>query len=163
MATILPRYNATRMLDEYSGNFYVPASLQGRRYAEEGFNGARLVSAWKARVRAAWPRVSARRVDQATRRVDFGAAVKIEVVVQLSGLAPQDIAVELLLQRTFREESEQASHELAAVGPPGASGEQKYAIDLKPEMCGSLEYRIRLYPRHALLTHRLELGLMYWV
>jgi starch phosphorylase len=163
MATILPRYNATRMLEEYAGNFYGSASRQGRRYAADGFSGAKLIASWKARVRAAWPRVSARRVDQAARRVEFGSAVKIEVAVQLSGLAPQDIAVELLLGRRFRDEAEVVSQHLAPVGEPAASGEQMYAIDLKPEMCGKLEYRIRAYPRHELLTHRFEMGLMYWI
>jgi starch phosphorylase len=34
---------------------------------------------------------------------------------------------------------------------------------LKPELCGRLDYRIRVFPRHELLTHRFELGLMLWI
>ena len=36
-------------------------------------------------------------------------------------------------------------------------------LELKPELCGRLDYRIRVYPRHELLTHPFELGLMLWV
>lgn len=35
-------------------------------------------------------------------------------------------------------------------------------IELAPEFCGRLEYLIRAYPYHELLTHRFELGLMAW-
>ncbi len=30
-------------------------------------------------------------------------------------------------------------------------------------MCGKLDYRIRIYPQHPLMTHRFEMGLMMWV
>jgi glycogen phosphorylase len=36
-------------------------------------------------------------------------------------------------------------------------------LELKPEMCGKLDYRIRLYPQHPLMTHLFETGLMLWV
>ena len=36
-------------------------------------------------------------------------------------------------------------------------------LDLAPELCGKLEYRIRAYPHHAALSHRFEMGLMRWV
>jgi starch phosphorylase len=36
-------------------------------------------------------------------------------------------------------------------------------LDLTPEQCGKLEYRIRAFPEHALLTHKFELGLMVWL
>jgi glycogen phosphorylase len=30
-------------------------------------------------------------------------------------------------------------------------------------MCGKLEYRIRVYPYHSLLTHPFEMGMMRWL
>ena len=35
--------------------------------------------------------------------------------------------------------------------------------DLKPGLAGRLDYRMRIYPRHELLTHPFELGLTCWV
>ena len=75
MASLLPQFNATRMLNEYVTKFYVPASAQGRRYAEKNFDGAKKVAAWKARVRAAWPGVTARRLDTPRRRIQFGDSI----------------------------------------------------------------------------------------
>jgi hypothetical protein len=36
-------------------------------------------------------------------------------------------------------------------------------LDLAPELCGKLEYRIRAYPHHAALSHPFEMGLMKWL
>lgn len=41
--------------------------------------------------------------------------------------------------------------------------EQVYALELTPELCGKIEYRIRAYPYHELLTHRFEMGLIKWL
>ena len=163
MASLLPLYDASRMLGEYVSNFYLPASRQGHRYAEGGFEGARAVAAWKSRVRAAWPGVQARRLDPPRARIAFGESIPVEVAVKLNGLAPQDVCVELLLSREPQEDPPvRHSHELRpAEALPG--GEQKFALELKPGLSGRLDYRIRLYPRHELLTHPLELGLMAWV
>jgi starch phosphorylase len=164
MATLLPRFNATRMLSEYVAKFYVPASAQGRRYAERNFDGAKKVAAWKSRVRSAWPGVAVRRIDAPRRRIQFGESIPIEVAVRLNGLEPNDVAVELLLTRGLHEPAEKRDrHELKAAGPIDGTSEHRFVLELKPELCGRLDYRIRVYPRHELLTHPFELGLMLWV
>ena len=30
-------------------------------------------------------------------------------------------------------------------------------------LCGRVEYRFRLYPKHELLTHPFEMGMMVWL
>jgi starch phosphorylase len=164
MASLLPRYDASRMLAEYVAKFYLPASRQGQRYAEKGFEAAKAVAAWKARVRAAWPGVSARRLDRPVARVPFGDSFPVEVAVRLNGLSPSDVRVELLLSREPREAAAPLvhTHELSHAGAQ-EPGEQRFSVELKPGLCGRLDYRIRLYPRHELLTHPFELGLMTWV
>ncbi len=78
IASLMPRFNAKRMVGEYLKKSYFPASQQGRRYHDGGFEGAKLVARWKARVRGAWPGVAVRRVDAQKRRISFGAGVRIE-------------------------------------------------------------------------------------
>src|SRR3954447_395767 len=163
MASLLPRYDASRMLAEYVSKFYLPAARQGQRYADRGFEAAKSVAAWKARVRAAWPGVSARRLDPPVQRIAFGDSMPVEVAVRLNGLAPADVRVELLLSRGPLEPSSLVhSHELTHSGALEGN-EQRFSVQLKPGLCGRLDYRVRLYPRHELLTHPFELGLMTWV
>ena len=164
IASITPRFNVARMVGEYAQKFYAPAARQGRRYAADDFATAREVAAWKARIRAAWPAVRLRRLDEPTRRMTFGNSVRIEIAVQLHGLAPSDITVEALFGRPDSEHyhARARHYALSSIGS-NDKGEQIFALDLTPEQCGKLEYRIRAYPAHPLLTHKFELGLMAWL
>lgn len=164
MASILPRYNATRMVNEYLAKFYLPAATAGRRYHDPGFAAAKTVAAWKARVCAAWPGVALRRHDVPPQELHFGAGLRVELGVALNGLAAEEVVVELLLSAPEHARSEAApqSFRLLADGSVNQAGEHRFALTLTPECCGRLHYRIRAYPWHPLLAHRFELGLMHW-
>ncbi len=163
MASLLPRYDASRMLGEYVSKYYIPASRQGHRYAQNGYEPAKALSAWKAKVRAAWNGVSARRLDAPKGRIQFGESMPVEVAVKLNGLAPGDLCVELLLTRSLRDApAVQHAHELLP-REGAAEAEHRFALELKPGLAGRLDYRIRIYPRHELLTHPFEPGLCYWL
>jgi glycogen phosphorylase len=164
MASLLPLYDASRMLGEYVTKFYLPASRQGHHLAAEGFAGAKTLAAWKAAVRAAWPGVSARRLDTPRNRIQFGDSLPVEIAVKLNGLAPSDVRAELLLSRSLRgSPAVEHVHELAPTAAAAEGGEQRFTVALKPGLAGRLDYRIRIYPRHELLTHPFELGLMCWL
>ncbi len=164
IATILPRYDASRMVGEYASKFYVPASLRGRRYADAGFADAKRIAAWKGRVRSAWPAVRLRRLDAPLPRMHFGDSMKVELGVALNGLAADDIVVEMLLTPPNPDSASTSPqrHRFLPAGKLDGRDEHRYVLDLRPEMCGRLEYRIRAYPWHELLAHPFELGLMLW-
>ncbi len=159
IASIAPHFNAARMVGEYVAKAYVPASQQGRRFAEDRCAGAVTLATWKSRVRHAWPSVSVRRIDTPSKRIAFGDSFLAEVAVSLDGLSPDDVVVEIVMNHPRR----QNRFVLAAAGPIAGTGEQRFALELTPDQCGQLEYRIRVYPCHALLTHPFEMGLMIWL
>jgi starch phosphorylase len=131
IATLLPRFNTSRMLDEYVAKLYLPAAQQGRRYAEAGFAAARTVAEWKARVRASWPKVAIRRLDAPQKRIAFGASMRIEVALDLDGLAPSDVIVELLLAREGSGSPEgRVRNELVHDGTRTERGEYRFVLDL---------------------------------
>lgn len=165
VTSILPRFNSTRMVGEYLARFYRPAAQQWRRYSELNFAGARAVASWKAKIRAAWPKVTARRVDHMSLRIPFGERLRLEVAVNLDGLVTEDVVVELLFGRPgdgYPARNTQ-SFRLRNEGPVSGTSEHLYVIEFKPEICGKVEYRIRIYPSHELLTHRFEMGMMKWL
>lgn len=163
IATILPRFNSTRMVVEYVNRFYAPASRQWRRYSENGFAKAKELAAWKAKVRAAWSGVSIRRLDDPRRRITFGEGIELKVSVDLNGLSPEDVRVELLIGRVAKddEDTKLAAYKFQAVSCSDKACD--FALTLTPELCGRLIYRIRVYPYHELLTHPYEMGLMLWL
>ena len=87
----------------------------------------------------------------------------IKVAAILNGLAPEDVRVEVLLGRASKN-GQDKDLDAVALNPEGFEGaECIYRLEVTPEMCGRLLYRVRVYPMHSLLTHPFEMGLMVWL
>jgi starch phosphorylase len=164
IATITPRFNSQRMVGEYVTKFYGAADQQWRLKSADDFAAARVLAAWKEKVRQAWPHVALRRVDAPPKRISFGEKLRFEVAVRLDGLAPDDVAVEMLMARPGANAKSRAPRRLFLEhqGPCG-DGEELYTLLLTPDVCGKIDYRIRAYPHHELLTHPFEMGMMLWL
>ena len=165
MATIMPRFNSKRMVGEYLAKCYLPASRQHHLYQQGHYENARIVANWKARVHHAWHAVALRRLDVEQREISFGESLRFEVAVRLNGLQPNDVVVEMLLGLfTEREKLQNSRHyRFEAIGTMTEAGETVFALEIHPEKCGKLEYRIRAYPFHKMLTHPFEMGMMRWL
>jgi starch phosphorylase len=164
MKTLLPRFGAGRMMEEYLNRLYIPASTQARAFSRDGYAAATGLSEWKARVRAAWSGLRMRRVDSGLESETFGNPVPLEVAVDLNGLEPGDVRVECLLSRP-NAPLDIDKREIVRLAPAGRTqdGATRFAIALTPDRSGLLTYSIRIYPFHELLTHPHELGLMLFL
>ncbi|KAB2309155.1 glycosyltransferase family 1 protein [Betaproteobacteria bacterium SCN2] len=162
IATLLPRFNSARMVGEYVQKFYLPASEHGRKLRDKQYAPAKTLAAWKSRVRAHWPGVSLRRLDTARKAITFGEGFNLRVAANLGGLAPEDVRVEVLLHRPGSAAGNRTSvvMEGRETLPDGGT---LYELEITPEMCGKLDYRIRVYPWNELLDHPFETGLMVWL
>jgi starch phosphorylase len=163
IASLLPRFNAQRMVGEYVSRFYLPASRQERLYVQNDYENAKLLAAWKSRIRSAWHGVGIRRLDTPKKRIQFGDMVRFEVALKLNGLSPEDVVVELLIHRARKDQTDYLHFSFTFQGPIEGSSEHLFALDLSPDLCGKLDYKVRVYPWHELLTHPLEMGLMLWL
>ena len=116
-------------------------------------------------MRKAWPRVALRRLDAPRRNIVFGDSLRFEVAVNLNGLDHDDVVVEMILGRHAKKDniSESMRYQFEFEGAKSEAAEHLFALQLTPELCGRLEYRIRVYPCHELLTHPLEMGMMLWL
>ena len=165
MATIMPRFNSRRMVGEYLAKCYLPASQQHRLYKEGNYENSHVIAKWKARVRHAWHGVALRRLDAEKGEIVYGDSLHVEVGVRLNGLNPNDVVVEMLLGLyTKRDKLHSARHyRFEAIGTMTEAGENIFALEIQPEQCGKLEYHVRAYPYHELLTHPFEMGMMRWM
>jgi starch phosphorylase len=164
MMSLLPRYNGARMVSEYAAKFYVSASRQGAKYAASDFNGAKRVAVWKAYVRKVWGGVSMRRLDTPLKRISFGEGLQFQVAVRLNGLQPEDVVVELLICRKLKTATLcEFKHFRFKFTGVQQSDEHLFALHLTPDLCGKLDYYIRMYPYQPLLTHPFEMGMMVWL
>ena len=178
MMTVIPRFNMSRVLEDYTRGLYRPAAEQYRRLADCGFAGAKGLAEWQQRVRQAWPRFSLRVVADAPAELPRGEHLRLRVAASLNGLQPSDLRVELVARRRLPE-GEQGPPPLCSfvprerdglwVVPLTATGEQEadgaavFAVDAEPPQCGQFATEVRAYPRHDLLSHEYALGLMKWL
>ncbi len=108
MATVVPRFNMRRVLENYLHGLYRPAARRAREILGTDASGARELARWKQRIAQAWPKVELRPVAEAPRRLQFGQRVTVDIGAVLNGLDPEDVRVELVVQREL---------------PPGATEE----------------------------------------
>ncbi|MFZ5483754.1 MAG: alpha-glucan family phosphorylase [Pseudomonadota bacterium] len=163
IATLLPSFNSNRMVRQYVDMFYAPASRQWERFSEGHFEAARTLSEWKGRIQSAWSGVTIRRLDEPTRRITFSENVQVQVAVKLNGLAPSDVRVEMLVGRASKQGQEKELRKLPFEATGTQGDECVFTLELTPEYCGRLIYRIRVFPCNDLLTHPFEIGLMIWL
>jgi starch phosphorylase len=164
MATILPQFNAQRMMKDYLGGYYGPAAAQQRRLDAEHYHWARELAVWRHRVNVAWPQVSLWGRSEPPRQLGPRDELTLEVGVALGGLAANDIVVEVIIgvESAGGELEVKSSHQFECAGTEG-NDQAVYRLTCQPNLAGLQCYRIRAYPYHPLLLHRFETGLMRWL
>ncbi|MFD0691121.1 alpha-glucan family phosphorylase [Actinomadura fibrosa] len=162
IATLGPKVLATRMVRDYVEEYYAPAAASARAMAADKHAGARSLAAWKRRVADAWPGVAVEHVESnAEDSPHVGGRLAVRVVVDLGGLDPADVAVEVAYGRVDDADAlvDPAYAELAA-GEPVENGRLRYVGEVPLERSGSFGYSVRVVPNHPMLSGRAELGLV---
>jgi starch phosphorylase len=165
IAKLVPRYNTARMVREYAKRFYVPAIRLSHKLTDGELAAAKSLTAWKDRVRDAWPGVAVKEVRLESRdEVAVGEPVQVSAIVQLGRLAPDDVAVELYHGPTA------GGHEIAlgrivrmrAVERAGANGDWRYAGEIATDQSGAHAFAARVMPYNDAMTHPYETSLIRW-
>ena len=164
MKSLIPRFNAQRMVMDYVQKFYAPAKHQRQALARDGGAPARQLAAWKQRAAACWPNVSIRRIDNVVERIQADSTVPIDMAAKLDGLDAEDVVVECLVG-TCDTDGKFLPHRSYPLQVNGHTqdGETLFHLDLCTDLPGLQSYQLRIYPYHKLLSHRFELGLMRWL
>ena len=144
MKTLIPCFNAQRMLMDYISGFYGPASRQQALLHDGDAAPARELAAWKRRVLAAWAGVSLRRIDTPPTQLFAGSPLPLEVAIQLNGLTPQDLTVECLVG-TLRDGEEFTLHDRHLFRADGIQNDEvRYRLELQPPLPGLQHYKLRV-------------------
>ena len=164
MKTILPRFNAQRMVMDYVRNYYQPATAQGLRLSADNAALARELAEWKARVLKAWHGVTIHAHGCVEDRCAWNETVTVTVSVALNGLAPQDVRVECLVAPECTGTHAEPGPNRFILEPAGEDqGKTLFSARITPPYPGLQTLRIRMCPYHEAQTHPLELGAMLWV
>lgn len=163
LATLAPELGADRMVKQYVERLYRRAAEHAAKVEADGDRGARELAAFDARVRAAWPKVHVTHVESGgVESPHVGDALRLRAYVELDGLAPDDVTVEVVYGRSRVDESIEDVRRTALEpdGVPDASGPRLYTGTVVLDRAGAFGYTVRVVPRHLLMLSTAELGLV---
>jgi starch phosphorylase len=163
LSTLSPALSADRMVSEYVERLYTPAAHAERAISANGYQPARELAEWVARVTEAWPKVHVTHVESGG--VDavpqVGDTLHLRASVEIDGLSPDDVAVEVVYGRAREGDRlenvarQTLSLESAEPGRPAV-----FAGTVPLARAGSFGYTVQVVPRHPLLANPAELGLI---
>ena len=151
LAYISPNFDARRMVREYMTQLYEPAHIQHVRAHEGDCKLVRDKARWNGRVRELWDRVKF--VESApgaahSGSVTSGKPVPVRAAIDLAGLTPDDVRVEVVMGRVdsngYLEETE-----VMVLPPMEQTGYVAvFGKDIVPDRTGRVGYALRVSPNH---------------
>mgnify|MGYP002400854323 CR=1 FL=1 len=164
IAKLVPTYNTARMVREYTRRFYVPAIKLTYKLTERDLAAARALTTWKEHVRGVWQGVAVREIRLESRdEVAVGEPVKVFATVQLGGLTPNDVAVELYHGRTAGGHEIERGHivRMQAVERIG-DGTWSFRGEIITNESGAHAFAARVVPYNETMSHPYETSLIRW-
>jgi len=167
IGNLCPTFNTHRMVREYTERFYLPMAEKTRSQAANAMERALALAAWRTRVVAAWPRIA---VVSTETDLDDGASptvgqnVRTRARVDLAGLSPDDVSVELYVGRV------DAAGQLVQAKPVamhlvGPADDGVYVFEANAALwrgSGLNGYTVRVLPSHPDLSTPFQPGLITW-
>jgi starch phosphorylase len=96
MVQLCPFFNTNRMVQQYTTKFYVPAMEKQEKLVTGNAARVKELAQWQSKVRRSWSKVKIDKVDtEGPSGLNVGDVLKVSAQVELDGLSPDDIAVQL--------------------------------------------------------------------
>jgi glycogen phosphorylase len=164
LASLGPFVTASRMVRDYTTELYEPAAAHADRLGSDAHAAAKALADWKHRVRGAWHGVHVDGVDLDDAVADLGAARRVEAVVSLGALRPDDVEVQLLHGPVGQHDelSDPTVESMMAAGPAEADGHLRYTGTISCARAGRYGVTVRVLPVHTDLASPVSLGRMAW-
>jgi starch phosphorylase len=144
-----PEFDARRMLREYDHELYAPAHLAFSAQMQSRFDSARRRVKWSGKVREVWDRVHFVETGPAPAGpVTSGITVPVRATVDLAGLDPEDVRVELVMGRVGASGSLEETEVMVLPVVERNGTTAIFAKEIAPQQTGRLGYALRISPNH---------------
>jgi starch phosphorylase len=164
LSTLGPQVTAARMLRDYLDFMYEPLARNVETLYSGDYKLARGLAAWKSRVTDGWKSVKVAEVEEVKpTAASRGDCRTVSALVELGGLSPEDVALELIhgpvgpgdelqdttaVRMTLQDKTEQSLY--------------RYEGSFDCELAGRYGFAVRVVPSHQNLTSFAEMGLIAW-
>ncbi len=151
MQTVGPMFNTNRMIEDYTRKFYVPSMELTEKMKENNYELAKKKADWQSNIERNWNRVSIISADDNTgsKTIKIGEPLKIRVRVNLAGIAPEDVFVQVYegYLNTKNVLSDETFENMKMVSKE-QDGTYIYEIEAPTRMVGHCGYTVRIVPQY---------------
>lgn len=163
MRELSPTYSTLRMVREYCGRYYVPASKSFQALSAGDLSSAREALEWRDRVQKDWSSVAILSVnDSAKGQSLLGDEHIVTAQVALGTIQPGDVRVQLI---TGAIGANRESYDLDLMDMnlvEGKSGHWVYESKIKCTKPGHRGFIVRVVPEHENVRVAMELPVVCW-
>jgi hypothetical protein len=165
-AQVAPNFTTSRMIRDYQERFYAPQAERGKKLKADGYKLAKEIVSWKNSIASKWEDIEIREfeiADGITNAIRIGEEYPARVVLDLKGLSPEEIGVEIVMT----ENGEGDEPELVECKEfdvlKTEDGLTTYKLDLHLTHPGAYNYAIRMFPKNEYLPHRQDFNYLRWL
>ena len=164
MRKLAPVFNTNRMVQEYTTKMYIPAHVRGRELEADALKRSVELAQYKKRLRSAWGGIRIAGVHATGNgHYKVGQQVQVETLVDLAGLKPEDVQVQLYAgpltaSGSFEGASPLTMQHSREMGP----GRHLYVGQIECRNSGRHGYAVRVLPGSKDLATPFEPGLIVW-
>jgi starch phosphorylase len=161
IATNVAVFNTNRMVREYAQVSYLPSHHREAKLTADAYAGAKALAVWRRKLTDQWAQVRVEDVSAPPADAIYaGDRLAVSAKVNLGGLTPADVEVQLYHGAidSFGEIAAPAVTPL----PPVAGKAGTFGTTVDCLASGQYGFSVRVLPKHAMLPHALEPGLVTW-
>jgi phosphorylase/glycogen(starch) synthase len=166
IAKICPHFTMQRMLDDYYSQFYGPLFSSYDTMSAEDYKNAKLLSQWKHKIHSWWNEIRIENMiipDPNSEAMDIKNDFVAKIKLAIPGLDIEDIGIEVL----FGNKNNGDQYNIRQIEQLKAIKREQDVVTFScqfPMMySGVLDYAFRVYPKHELLTSRMDMPLVKWL
>ncbi|MDP2336426.1 MAG: alpha-glucan family phosphorylase [Bacteroidota bacterium] len=165
-AQVAPNFSTARMIRDYQDRFYRPQAERTARLVASDYKLAKELAVWKFNISSVWEQVEVKNVqitDGITNVLKLGEKYPARVVVDIKGLKPEDIGVEMVITEKGKDDKLKLIKSLQFEIESAEGSLITYKLNLQLMNAGAFSYAMRIYPKNSELPHRQDFPYVKWV
>jgi starch phosphorylase len=164
LARLGPRVESSRMLKEYTTDYYEPAASRAEDLRANNNERAKALVRWKRYLFRGWPSVAINSTSYHEVATEQGTTYEVTAQVSLGDLEPTDVDVQLVYGAVDLED-DLVDPEIVSMSEKGdgdVPGWHRYTTEVQFGRAGTFGYTVRVVPSHPDLLSYTSLGRVAW-
>ncbi len=166
IAWISPRFTTKRMMNDYFEKYYSKLSKRTKLLTKNNYEKLTNLVLWKNNIIQNWNNINLLELvlpDPNDKPLKLGDNFYALVKLQLSGIQPEDIGVEIVFGKKENEMVTEIIHQDKFTLLQVEDGIAVYECNIPTTQAGVYDFVVRVFPKNALMVHAYEMDLVKWL